>query len=270
MADDAESIGSLLSSTSSRSEHMAYYKGELGLDHPTATMLYRGERLQEKGQLKQALQYFNKVLSNAPDCTEAAENARMVKQTLEEERATTPALASISEAKPEYTTTEMQVEWHSYEDYRFDVYPEPDGAAFAEAKYQLMETGHENSLLKLVKNEILEDVCNHETDWQQCMRGRATFQVTLIKNDAERSEEHEASADAALANLLRQIRTLSPQVNTPLETAQAYATTPAMSSSMDSRSEPPEEFVAQPDGSFAPRAPSPASSHTPSEIMAAA
>lgn len=46
-------------STSSRgsspTEHIAYFTEELGLDAGTAALLYRAERLQEKGQLRLAL-----------------------------------------------------------------------------------------------------------------------------------------------------------------------------------------------------------------------
>jgi tetratricopeptide (TPR) repeat protein len=74
-----------LSSASSRTEHMAYLTESLGLDSGTAALLYRAERLQEKGQYKMALKYYQKVLQAKPDCLEAAENARITKEMLKEQ-----------------------------------------------------------------------------------------------------------------------------------------------------------------------------------------
>jgi hypothetical protein len=271
MGDDA-SVGSGISNASSRSEHMAYMKEELGLDHPTASMLYRAERLQEKGQLKQALQYFNKVLANSPDCTEAVENARMVAEMIDGQKA--PTLTSISETKPtgtEYTVVEMQVDWEDHASIQFgDYYPEPDRAAFRNAKIQLRKTGHGHSLLKLVKNEVLEDACNGETGWLTWLSGRATFQVTLIKDlpDDKRVPSTVEDVAAFLANLQADLEPPNALPTAPAQpiadvstiatnppTAEVLAPTPTASSTS---SQAVEEFVAQPDGSFALRPPSPA------------
>ena len=63
-----------LSESSCRTEHMAYLIECLGLDNFTAGLLYKAERLQEKGKLKQAIKYYEKVLWSFPQCHEASEN----------------------------------------------------------------------------------------------------------------------------------------------------------------------------------------------------
>jgi hypothetical protein len=46
---------------------MNYLTNVLGLDGGTAALLIRAERLQEKGQLRQALKYYEVVLLACPD-----------------------------------------------------------------------------------------------------------------------------------------------------------------------------------------------------------
>jgi len=63
---------------------MNYFMNELGLDRTTAVLMQRAERLQERGQLSQALWYFQEVLLQRPNCQEAAVNIRMVNSMLDE------------------------------------------------------------------------------------------------------------------------------------------------------------------------------------------
>jgi hypothetical protein len=55
--NDADLISSI-SASSSRTERINYLNNVLGLDRGTAALLVRAERLQEKGQLRQALKYY--------------------------------------------------------------------------------------------------------------------------------------------------------------------------------------------------------------------
>lgn len=66
-----------VSSRSERERDLAYFRGQ-GLDDTNAHLLVRGLRLQEKGQANQALDYFQTVLRNYPDCTEARINIEMI------------------------------------------------------------------------------------------------------------------------------------------------------------------------------------------------
>lgn len=66
-----------------RAEHMQYFM-DLGLDRDTAALLYRAERLQEKGQLRQALPYFQEVLATNPDCIEASVSVKMITKLLKD------------------------------------------------------------------------------------------------------------------------------------------------------------------------------------------
>mmetsp|Transcript_18120 Transcript_18120/g.44461 ORF Transcript_18120/g.44461 Transcript_18120/m.44461 type:complete len:180 (+) Transcript_18120:163-702(+) len=112
---DNVSLPSGLSSASSRSEHITYMTAELGLDQPTAAMLYRAERLQEKGQLQQALSYFARVAERKPDCVEAVENAHMIRSMLAEQPPSQEAPPCPLQTVSEYQTVEMQVEWEGAE-----------------------------------------------------------------------------------------------------------------------------------------------------------
>lgn len=83
----SDADGSQQTTASSRAEQMSYLMRELGLDRASARLLYRAERLQEKGQLEQALRYFAQVLATRPDCEEAAVNSRMIREMLAEQAA---------------------------------------------------------------------------------------------------------------------------------------------------------------------------------------
>eukprot|EP00931_Biecheleriopsis_adriatica_P115839 TRINITY_DN91595_c0_g1_i1.p1 TRINITY_DN91595_c0_g1~~TRINITY_DN91595_c0_g1_i1.p1 ORF type:complete len:215 (-),score=40.62 TRINITY_DN91595_c0_g1_i1:108-752(-) len=69
-----------MSGASSRNDTLQYLKKEYGLDDIHAKILYRAERLQEKGQVDQALTYFQAVLAAYPMCKEAEINVRMIQQ----------------------------------------------------------------------------------------------------------------------------------------------------------------------------------------------
>jgi len=81
------------STASQRTEQMQYFQAELGMDAATAALMYRAERLQEKGQLRQALCYFKEVLRSKPDCTEAQVNCRMLDEQLQQQ----PRLQGVPE-----------------------------------------------------------------------------------------------------------------------------------------------------------------------------
>lgn len=179
-----------LSRGSSRAEHMAYFTESMGLDASTAALLYRAEHLQEKGQHKLALKYYQKVLQTRPDCVEAAENARITAETIEEQN--TEMQKAAPQVVPEkaqsvtYTTTEMEVSWFDSDNAKWDTYADPDEAARRAARAQLIEMGHRNSPLKMIKNKVIEKVCNAETGWETCMRGIAVFQVTLVPDQEDK------------------------------------------------------------------------------------
>lgn len=71
---------STFSSATNRSENLHYFKTELGLDDTYARLLMRAERLQEKGEIAQALTYFQKVLDAYPECNEAKINIEMIQR----------------------------------------------------------------------------------------------------------------------------------------------------------------------------------------------
>ena len=187
MEDISDLSGSSLSLSlaSSRTEHMAYLRDVLRLDSTTATLLYRAERLQEKGQFKQALKYYHKVLQLKPDCEDAAENAAITAELLKEEEKQNPksSLGRIPESA--YPTVEMEVFWSDMDNWKYDYECDPERAAFAAAKVLLNKTGHGDSLLKLLKNEVQENRCDAETEYETYMRGKALFQVTLIKENED-------------------------------------------------------------------------------------
>lgn len=75
-------LNSDVSTTSSRESNLNYYTHAFSIDDKTARLLLRGERLQEKGQLHQALVYFDHVLAICPSCTEAAINKDMIERII--------------------------------------------------------------------------------------------------------------------------------------------------------------------------------------------
>jgi len=215
-------------SVSSRAEQMAYLKNELGLDHATAARLYRAGRLQEKGQLKLALVYFKKVIAVQPDRVEAQDNARITQEALAEQvrcEKQNVLLQSISEdvaSSTGYTTTEMEIDWSGWDDSRFDYYAAPDELAVKAAKKHLRATGHGGSLLKLVHNETLKDICNAETEWESFKSGRALFQVTLIRDLPEEplpSSNQQLLLEAQIAQRLASLGSLSGDRSTTTRVA---------------------------------------------------
>lgn len=191
----AASEVSCLSDASSWSEHIAFLTETMGMDKASAGLLYRTERLQEKGQLKQAIKYYESVLATCPDCTDAIESLRIVSQVISEEeeierKTKLSAIQEKSEVRPTQspTVTEMDISWSGREDLRFDYYPDPDECAFRAAQQRLNEIDYGNSLLKLILNKKLTDECNLETSWETVMSGRARFQVTLIRDEMTEAE----------------------------------------------------------------------------------
>lgn len=149
-----------ISAGTSIAEQMTYFRDELGLNPPAAHLLYTAERLQGKGQLKQAHKYYLKVLQSNPNCTEALENDRMVTEMLEGEEKKNQQSSRLKEIQEEktavgntpYTTTEMDVWWSGGEFEILDggVYEiGPDEATVSEARNQLKKTGHGNSIFFL-------------------------------------------------------------------------------------------------------------------------
>lgn len=91
---------------------MNYLQNDLGLDRAAAALMYRAERLQEKGQTAQACRYFREVLRLYPDCTEALVNVRM----LQEEVQGGSQLQQVPESSPSTNASfsmacEMDVFW---------------------------------------------------------------------------------------------------------------------------------------------------------------
>jgi len=136
---------------------------DLGLDRPAAMLMYRAERLQEKGQLQQALRYFDRVLSSTPDCEEAQVNARMIREQLSEQAP--PQLPTVSEhlpatqpaAPPSLQTAELQVTDTFYDRAQWDCFwseAEMNDAVLEKARGMLEEHGISSPFLTLVKNDI--------------------------------------------------------------------------------------------------------------------
>lgn len=87
-----------MSNSQSRTEQMAYFESELGLDKATAILLYHAERFQEKGQLEMALEFFDQVLSSYPACTEAKVNRCMTAKILDQRKSRERRCQEIVEA----------------------------------------------------------------------------------------------------------------------------------------------------------------------------
>ena len=58
-------------SRSCRIDHMAFLRDAIGLDPISAGMFYQAERLQGKGQFRQAVKYYERILLTYPNCVEA-------------------------------------------------------------------------------------------------------------------------------------------------------------------------------------------------------
>jgi hypothetical protein len=99
-------------------------------------LLYKAERLLEKGQHKLSLKYFKRVLQAKPDCKEAVEAGLLTAELLDEDELKNTSLKTIDEkaATTMCTTIEMEVHWTDSEsalyDYCHDYYPKPERAAF--------------------------------------------------------------------------------------------------------------------------------------------
>lgn len=186
---------SALSESSSRTEHMQFLTNVMGMDTTSAAMLFRAERLQEKGQLRQALKYYESVLSKCPECAEATENIRIVKELLGDEETDLNRqkrkkklydIPEKIEVRPSKSTiTECDIPWSGRESIAFDYYPDPDECALQAARTHLTRAGYGDSLLKLLENKTTADICNAETGWETCLKGSAVFRVTLIPDRGE-------------------------------------------------------------------------------------
>jgi len=86
--DQQSELPSALSSTSSRSQQLQYFRESCDLDDHAARMIVRAERLQEKGQLEQAALYFKEVIRISPNCVEAKINLEMIERARETQRPT--------------------------------------------------------------------------------------------------------------------------------------------------------------------------------------
>lgn len=176
LQDTASETSTLSRATSgtNRSAHMQYLMGDLGLDQATAALMYKAERLQEKGQSRQALRYFKNVLETKPDCMEAASNVRMLEATLRDER----RLESVPEQTPAGGfVTEMHVDWTWIESVYDDSIPDFDAVALRHAHCKLAKSSHNLPLVKLLKNDVIREICDHNTDYLSFVEGRALVQV---------------------------------------------------------------------------------------------
>jgi hypothetical protein len=175
---------SSLSHTCSRAEHIAYLTNELGLDKLTAATLHRGERLQEKGQLQQAIYYFENVLKKYPECPEASVNLRIVKTLLEDKGKEATSMPVIPEKQSPHSismfVTDMEVTWSGVEDPIIGYIPDPDECAVGAAEKRLRDIGYGNSMLKMISNIVTNETCDAETGWVTYLQGKALFRVTLI------------------------------------------------------------------------------------------
>lgn len=174
----------------SRTENIEYFMTVIGLDRTAASFLYRAEKLQDKGQWKAAMKYYQKVLEIKPDCSEAQMGVSISTDMLvQEEQEGLSDKVTAAAAKPKDGTavivSEMEILWNGKESIQFDYNPDPDDLAFDFAKRHLSKSGHSGSLLKLLKNSILEEKCDVDTGWEMFMSGRALFQVTLIPDRPE-------------------------------------------------------------------------------------
>ena len=70
-----------ISSTSSRADHLAYFEQDLHLSPTSARRMYKAQRLQEKGQLLQAMICYDRVVKAHPDCTEAKDNYEILQES---------------------------------------------------------------------------------------------------------------------------------------------------------------------------------------------
>lgn len=230
--DDCSISG--LSEGGSVRDKVAYFRDLFGLDDTTALLVYQAERLQHKGKLKQARKYYQLVFQKYPTCAYAETNAQVLSELIAEEQqeqqlkdairhgpTAKEKQQSVSSHRP--IVSEMDVTWSAKENIQFDYLPEPDECAFHQAQSELSCKGYGNSMLVLLKNEVLEDVCNYETGWETFLRGRARFRVTLIP-DVESAIEKEMS-EAFFRSMMKRKDEKQPdsQKNKPVQTKTATA-----------------------------------------------
>eukprot|EP00927_Polykrikos_kofoidii_P003901 TRINITY_DN11566_c0_g2_i1.p1 TRINITY_DN11566_c0_g2~~TRINITY_DN11566_c0_g2_i1.p1 ORF type:complete len:323 (+),score=51.88 TRINITY_DN11566_c0_g2_i1:87-971(+) len=202
----ASSISNL-SSTSSRSEHMAYLMNDLSLDRPTAMLMYRAERLQEKGQIRQALRYLEQVLSVKPDCEEATVNARMIRAELAGQDAQhLPAVSEHSTmrqpsgAQP-LQTADLEITFTCRDKEQRDAYWDEaslNEVALRKARKLLQEHNINTPFVTLVRNDIMRSTPSVDIDpWMDTVHDchavvRVTFPPT---GQASGGGEHSNLAD---------------------------------------------------------------------------
>ncbi|CAJ1458320.1 unnamed protein product [Effrenium voratum] len=204
----SEASASNLSSASSRSEHMAYLMNDLSLDRATASLMYRAERLQEKGQLQQALKYFERVLATQ-HCEEAAVNARMIREQLAE----VPRLESVREeaanaVAARLQTADMPVTFTVHDVGQHEccwTKPMLRDEVLEQAKRDLQQAGIKTPFLELVSLDIEEftpDV--HIDPWMDTQHTcRAVVRVTLLPGmAASLASNAPAAANAAFSPAL--------------------------------------------------------------------
>ena len=222
-----------LTERSSLVEQTAHFREVFGMDDTTALLLYRADRLHEKGKLKLAQKYYQKVFQVCPACTYASACAEVVTEHLKEEASEQQSLVAIPE-KPAVINshrpmiTEMDVQWTGYGITQDGCMPDPDDFALAQAETDLRSKGYGASLLVLLKNEVLEDPYDANI-WS----GRARFRVTLIPDkedplDAQLSE-------ALLRSVMKEKAKPAPKANKPAGGEAAPATSPVAPISRSTR-----------------------------------
>lgn len=209
----SDTISSLTSLT--RSQHIAHFMDDLGLDKRTASLMYTAQRLQEKGQLIQAFHGFRKVLDLQPDCQEALDQAHILRDILKDEERKEQTVVNQKEAK----TIEMHVDWSDIENKETGYYPDPDQAAIYALNRKLLNIDYGSSPFKLLENKVLEHCCDGNTGWLKFMKGRALFEVTLIPDAPNEKETYrfESLPDALLDSKRESEPNSSPPVSVELE-----------------------------------------------------
>lgn len=165
---------------------------DLGLDRAAAALMYRAERLQEKGQLQQALRYFERVLSTHAGCQEAAVNARMIHEQLSEQAGTMPVIrenevatpAPVAQAPMALQTAEMQISETFHDCERYEAYwsqGDMDDAMLQKAKDMLEKHGISTPFVALVSNTTEKYTPPvHEDPWMDATYTcRAVVRVTF-------------------------------------------------------------------------------------------
>ena len=202
-------VGSVsnLSSASSRSEHMAYLMGDLNLDRSTAALMYRAERLQEKGQLQQALRSFERVLATKPDCEEAAVNARMIREQMAQE----PRLETVREepaanatAAGVLQTVDWQVKVVLTDSEQFDVYYTEamlKDQFLLCAKKELRDHGIQTPFVQIVAMDVEPYTPSVDIDpWMNTSYTcRGVVRATLLPGMVVQSRSHDFPAQMATA-----------------------------------------------------------------------